>query len=72
MDFALTDEQRMNQESMQRFAKMSILEVWYYYVEVSAVQALFDKYAKKSAKQTSKTRHARQPQRTGGTGVTSC
>ena len=42
-------------ESMARFAEMSILDGWYFHVDVAAVQALFDKYAKKSAKTTRKT-----------------
>ncbi|UCD99247.1 MAG: DUF2252 domain-containing protein [Chloroflexota bacterium] len=41
-------------EAMNRFAKKSVLDVWYYHVEAEQVLALFDKYSKKGAKSTKK------------------
>jgi uncharacterized protein (DUF2252 family) len=41
--------------AMQKMAAMSNLDVWYYHVDADSVVNLFDKYAKKSAKQARKT-----------------
>jgi len=43
---------RIYREAMNRFAKESILDVWYYHVEADKVLSLFERYAKKSAKST--------------------
>jgi uncharacterized protein (DUF2252 family) len=45
---------KVYREAMSRFAKESVLDVWYFHVEVEKVLALFDKYSKKSAKSTRK------------------
>ncbi len=41
-------------ESMQKFAAMSMLEVWYFHIDADSVVDLFGKYAKKSAKSAQK------------------
>ena len=41
-------------EAMNRFAKESVLDVWYYHVEAEQVLELFDQYSKKGAKSTKK------------------
>lgn len=46
---------RAYREAMQRFAAMSIMEVWYYQVNAASVVDLFDTYAKKSAEGARKT-----------------
>ena len=46
---------RSYRAAMQRFASMTILDVWYYHVDASSVVDLFAKYAGKSAKQAGKT-----------------
>jgi len=40
--------------AMLRFAEMAILDVWYYHIEAETVLKVFDKYAKKSAKDARK------------------
>jgi uncharacterized protein (DUF2252 family) len=45
---------RVYREAMHRFAKESVLDVWYYHVEAEQVLALFDQYSKKGAKSTKK------------------
>lgn len=45
---------KVYREAMSRFAKESVLDVWYFQVEAEKVLALFDKYSKKSAKSTRK------------------
>jgi hypothetical protein len=40
---------------MQRLAAKTNLDIWYYHVDANSVVDLFDKYAKKSAKQARKT-----------------
>ena len=46
---------RAYREAMQRLAAKTNLDVWYYHVDADSVVDLFDKYAKKSAKQARKT-----------------
>ena len=41
-------------QAMRRLAAMTNLEVWYYHVDAASVVDLFDKYARKSAKQAQK------------------
>ena len=41
-------------EAMNRFAKESILDVWYYHVEADKVLAIFKRYAQNSTKSTKK------------------
>jgi uncharacterized protein (DUF2252 family) len=41
--------------AMKKLATMTNLAVWYYHVDTATVVNLFDKYAKKSAKQARKT-----------------
>jgi uncharacterized protein (DUF2252 family) len=45
---------KVYREAMNRFAKESVLDVWYYHVEAEQVLALFDKYSKKGVKSTKK------------------
>lgn len=45
---------RSYREAMLRFAEMAILDVWYYHIEAETVLKVFDKYAKKSAKDARK------------------
>jgi len=42
-------------QAMLRFSAAAIMDVWYYRVEASSVLKVFDKYAKKSAKDARKT-----------------
>ncbi len=42
-------------KSMRRFAQGSILDVWYFHVDVDRVLKVFDKHAKKGAKHAQKT-----------------
>lgn len=42
-------------ESMSKFSQAAFLDVWYFHVEAESVLELFNKYAKKSAKQAKKT-----------------
>ena len=46
---------RAYREAMQRFAEAAILDVWYYHVDAASVLEVFDKYARKSARDASKT-----------------
>jgi uncharacterized protein (DUF2252 family) len=46
---------RSYRQAMHRFAKAAILDVWYCRVNADTVVELFDKYAKKSAKDARKT-----------------
>jgi uncharacterized protein (DUF2252 family) len=43
---------KVYREAMNRFAKESVLDVWYYHVEAEQVLELFDTYSKKGAKST--------------------
>jgi uncharacterized protein (DUF2252 family) len=45
---------RVYREAMHRFAKESVLDVWYYHVEAEQVLALFDQHSQKGAKSTKK------------------
>ena len=45
---------RVYREAMHRFAKESVLDVWYYHVEAEQVLALFDQHSQKGAKITRK------------------
>jgi uncharacterized protein (DUF2252 family) len=46
---------RSYRDAMQRFAEAAILDVWYYHVNAESVLEVFDKYAKKSAKDARET-----------------
>ncbi len=41
-------------ESMERFAKLTILDMWYFHVEAEKTLALFERYSQKGAKSTKK------------------
>jgi uncharacterized protein (DUF2252 family) len=41
-------------EAMDRFAKLTLLDMWYYHIEVDKVLALFERYSQKGAKSTKK------------------
>ncbi len=41
-------------ESMKRFAKLTILDMWYFHVEAEKTLALFERYSQKGAKSTKK------------------
>jgi uncharacterized protein (DUF2252 family) len=42
-------------EAMRRFSEASVLDVWYYHVDVDSVLQVFEKYARKSARDARKT-----------------
>ena len=46
---------RAYREAMQRFSEAAILDVWYYHVKADSVVEVFNKYARKSAKDARKT-----------------
>ena len=46
---------RSYRESMQRFSRTSILNIWYYQVEATSVLKVFDKFARQSSKSAQKT-----------------
>jgi len=52
---------------MLHFADMAILDVWYYHIEAETVLKVFDKYAKKSAKDARKTVGKAESRTTGNT-----
>jgi uncharacterized protein (DUF2252 family) len=42
-------------EAMRRFSEASVLDVWYYHVDVDSVLQVFEKYARQSARDARKT-----------------